>query len=111
VPKFEDLPDWKTKEKPEVEKDALIKASKKVSLVNKIDLGIVSEKGFSNLVKQLVLGESCAIKGNYSYKTHMILDFITHKVCTEWKEFTAHLVIDKGDEEPFTIEDIQYCRE
>ena len=110
VQKFEDLPDWVTKEEPEMKKDALMKISKKASLAKKIDLGIVSEKGFSNLVKQLILGESCDIKGNYSHKTHMILDFITGKLCND-KEFTAHLVIDRGDEKPYTLKDIQRCRE
>ena len=92
----------------EIKKDSLMKIDKKISLAKKFDIGIIAEKGYSNLVKQLILGESCDIKGNYSHKTHMILDFITDKLCSN-KEFTAHLVIDRGDVKPYTVEDIRRC--
>lgn len=111
VPTFDDLPDWVTKEESETKKDvALIKRDKKTSLAKKFDLGIISEKGFSNLVKQLILGESCEIKGNYSYKAHMILDFITHKLCYKNKEFMVHKVVDRDNENLITVDDIENHR-
>jgi len=109
LPTLEDLPDWVTQE-PEMKKDSLMKIGKKVSLTKKFETGIITEKEFNNLVKQLTLGESCDIKGNYSYKTHIILNFITDKLGSD-KEFMAHLVIDRDPESLYyTVADIQRCR-
>jgi hypothetical protein len=107
-PEFEDLPVWLTRAP---KRDVVaIKKAKRASLAKKFETGIVTEKGFNNLVKQLILGESCDIKGNYSYKTHIILNFITDKLGSD-KEFMAHLVIDRDPESLYyTVADIQRCR-
>lgn len=106
-PIISDLPEWVTKEPEKKDTLALINKGKVKKLITAMDIGIVSEKGFSNLVKQLTLGNECSIKGNYNYKTHMILDFLIHKIAIECKKLTADLIINKDEDGPYTIKDIQ----
>lgn len=126
IPEQEDLPEWLQTdpdkeselhipgqtEKQKADREELIKRIKEKRLIHKFDWGVIAEKGFSYMVKELLLEENCKVIGKYDHKVQMILDCISHTLVAEHilsKKVIARHVVRKDNY--YTVEKLEAIKE